>query len=428
MVYYSLLIFWTVVTILLWRQADRRSRRLPAGSRRIARALFGVFFGAMLVFVLNALARPARGAELEMPFLWAIVSYLWYPFVLQIVIGAAVAAWVCRRLTARWIDQPAEPNAASPAFRPPVQSPATGHLTRRDALAVAASAVGPLATLGLSGVALGQRGRFGVRRGDVHLATLPPDLDGVTIAHVTDVHAGPFFGGDAAARLADTVNSLRADLVVFTGDLIDRGFVSRLPIGMRLIDGLDRRHGFAMVEGNHDVQDEATAFERAMRDLSVPLLLDETMTVRIPGRSTPIQMLGLAWGPLEAEKTLLGAAPEVPTQYGRSWTLDACRAATRTLAAARDTTAFPILLGHHPHTVLAASEVGLPLVLAGHTHGGQLMLTDHIGAGPMRFKYWTGQDLVGPSRLVICNGVGGWFPLRVNAPAEVLHLTLRCAS
>ena len=53
------------------------------------------------------------------------------------------------------------------------------------------------------------------------------------------------------------------------------------------------------------------------------------------------------------------------------------------------------------------------------------MLTEHVGAGPLLFKYWSGLCRTGPSALAVSNGVGNWFPLRINAPAEILHLTLR---
>jgi predicted MPP superfamily phosphohydrolase len=54
------------------------------------------------------------------------------------------------------------------------------------------------------------------------------------------------------------------------------------------------------------------------------------------------------------------------------------------------------------------------------------MLTSRIGAGPLRFRYWSGlyqQDHPG-SNLIVSNGVGDWFPLRINAPAEIVHVTL----
>jgi hypothetical protein len=82
------------------------------------------------------------------------------------------------------------------------------------------------------------------------------------------------------------------------------------------------------------------------------------------------------------------------------------------------------LLAHHPHAWDVAAENGVPLVLSGHTHGGQIMLTKRIGAGPLRFRYWSGLYEKPGSRLIVSNGVGDWFPLRVNAPAEIVHITM----
>jgi hypothetical protein len=56
------------------------------------------------------------------------------------------------------------------------------------------------------------------------------------------------------------------------------------------------------------------------------------------------------------------------------------------------------------------------------------MLTDNIGAGPLRFRYWSGTHRRDGSTLVISNGVGNWFPLRVNAPAEILKIVLHTES
>jgi predicted MPP superfamily phosphohydrolase len=71
-----------------------------------------------------------------------------------------------------------------------------------------------------------------------------------------------------------------------------------------------------------------------------------------------------------------------------------------------------------------------PLTLAGHTHGGQLMLTKNFGFGSPGDVSATGRGFTrrAESKLVVSNGVGNWFPLRINAPAEIIHLTLRRAS
>jgi predicted MPP superfamily phosphohydrolase len=88
--------------------------------------------------------------------------------------------------------------------------------------------------------------------------------------------------------------------------------------------------------------------------------------------------------------------------------------------------AFRILLAHHPHAFDPAADMGIPLTLSGHTHGGQIMLTPNWGAGRV-FKYWSGLYEKDRAKLVVSNGVGNWFPLRIGAPAEIVHLTLRQA-
>ena len=76
----------------------------------------------------------------------------------------------------------------------------------------------------------------------------------------------------------------------------------------------------------------------------------------------------------------------------------------------------------------AAGAVGIPLTVSGHTHGGQLMLSDSVGFGPLLFRYWSGLYRMpgcGGASLVVSNGVGNWFRLRVGAPAEIIHLALQ---
>ena len=78
----------------------------------------------------------------------------------------------------------------------------------------------------------------------------------------------------------------------------------------------------------------------------------------------------------------------------------------------------------------AAAASGVPLTVSGHTHGGQLMLTDDFGFGPLMYRYWSGlyrKPEENGAALVVSNGVGNWFPVRTRAPAEIIALTLRQA-
>jgi hypothetical protein len=56
------------------------------------------------------------------------------------------------------------------------------------------------------------------------------------------------------------------------------------------------------------------------------------------------------------------------------------------------------------------------------------MLTSRAGAGPLLYRYWSGLYTRASGALVVSNGVGNWFPVRLQAPAEIVHLTLRRAT
>jgi predicted MPP superfamily phosphohydrolase len=169
-----------------------------------------------------------------------------------------------------------------------------------------------------------------------------------------------------------------------------------------------------MCEGNHDLIENGREFRRVTKASGVPLLVNETLDLNVRGAG--VKLLGLRWGSGRP-----GAGRSADRSDG------AIRASLDELLPSlrRDPESFPILLAHHPHAFDAAADAGIPLTLSGHTHGGQLMFNEHVGFGPMMFRYWTGQYRKGDSRLVVSNGVGNWFPLRVAAPAEIIHLTLR---
>ena len=149
-----------------------------------------------------------------------------------------------------------------------------------------------------------------------------------------------------------------------------------------------------------------------MRERKLPILINETKTISI--RENPIQILGLRWGGL-------GPRSVRSREHGDELIAQSMGVLTPSL----DPSAFQILLAHHPHAFDVATKNKIPLTLSGHTHGGQLMLTDSFGFGPAMYRYWSGLYEKDESKLLVSNGVGNWFPLRINAPAEILHLTLR---
>lgn len=169
---------------------------------------------------------------------------------------------------------------------------------------------------------------------------------------------------------------------------------------------MEGRYGLWMIEGNHDLLWEGREFERRVKAAGVPLLLDESAVAKV--RGYPVQIFGLRW---------------MDSGTGQRDRVTALQA--HNVLKQRQPEAFPILLAHHPHAFDAAVKADLPITLAGHTHGGQWMLDSQHGLGPALFRYWSGLYTRGRSQMIISNGVGNWLPIRINAPAEIVHITLR---
>ena len=277
--------------------------------------------------------------------------------------------------------------------------------SRRDFLRFTGAMLPPVFTFGLTGIAMAQLNSIRVRRFVLSIAGLPKELDGITIAQVSDMHVGRFTNGKVLQKMVSMVNEMRADLVLLTGDLINDALAD-LDAGLELTRALEARFGLAIIEGNHDLIENPSEFERRVRASGIPFLLDESTIVDV--RGFPVQLLGLSWTRVHGE--------------GRD---AAITSSVNKLLQQREQNAFPILLAHHPHAFDGAAEAGLPLTLSGHTHGGQLMMNEQLGFGPALFRYWSGLYTRDKSKLIVSNGVGNWFPLRVNAPAEIVHLTLR---
>jgi len=410
--------FWLIIGFMFlgnigwWIWADRRLRSLPVAG--LWRTLLAGFIGIQLGYLVFFFAVPsvARRAHHFVPEESLGVFYLWCLIVMPIAVVVTLLLTAGRRLIfGRRQGTPAlapvssaEPTAASARDDQP-----TPALSRRQLLSAAAVAIPPLVA-GV-GVAYGQHAirDLRVRRMDVPIAGLPENLEGLTIAHLTDIHVGKFVDQRYLRQVSDLTNSLRADLHLLTGDLIDLS-LSDLPGALDFVTSLDPRHGVLMCEGNHDLIEDGRSFYNGVTAKGIPLLVNDSQAVRIPGRST-VRVLGMRWGGHNSVGPGLLHRKDEP----------------RRLIAEQFAGEFPILLAHHPHAFDAAAEAGIPLTLAGHTHGGLLMLSERVGPAAVLYKYWSGLYRKGGANLFVSNGVGSWYPIRIKAQPEVALLTLRSA-
>ena len=398
-------IIWVIISALVlldlvwWRTAERLLRKAGCWGR--IRLLHSLFFGLQLAGLLTVIL--SRRSELWnwLPKAVTAAVYLWHLLILPLLIPfvalggiVALVCWTVHKIRAR------EAAAA------PTADPA---MSRRAFLAATAAFTPQLFTVGLTAIALRQLEQFRVRRITIAIRDLPAALDGLTIAHVSDMHVGRFTRSTVLREMSAAVNDLRSELVLVTGDLIN-GALHELPEGIDAIRRFDARSGVYLIEGNHDLFPGREVFESGVKTSGIPLLVNEAEQLTV--RDHPVQLLGLRWG-----------GPIFRRRQG--YDDNTIAAAFEELIALRNPDAFTILLAHHPHAFDSAAAAQIPLTLSGHTHGGQLMLNEETGFGPLMFRYWSGHYTRGDSHLIVSNGVGNWFPLRTRAPAEIIHLTLR---
>ena len=366
--------------------------------RRLHHLVMAAALGGLAYFLLQRSGFPEPGSLPPLPRPAEVLVYIGHLLLLPAALTASATLGLATLL--RKIRNLLRPDP------PPTATPATGAIPRREFLRVAAGAFPSLTALGGTGYGLLQLEQFRVRELNVGLPDLPEALEGFSIAHISDLHVGRLTRGKILERIVDTANGLRADLAVFTGDLVNYS-LEDLPAGLDVLRAIRATHGTFAVEGNHDLFLDPGRFRRET-GRALPLLLDESQILTVPGAR--LQLLGMRWC----------AEPRHANEPG-----DALAHSVSTLASQLVPGSFPILLAHHPHLFDHFPQASL--TLAGHTHGGQLMLHPRVGMGPVAFRYWSGLYEKDGRALVVSNGIGNWFPVRTQAPAEIVRVILRRA-
>jgi len=242
------------------------------------------------------------------------------------------------------------------------------------------------------------------------LPGLDPALEGLRVVQISDLHIGNRLEGARLERMVERVNAEDADVVVITGDIFDfdPAFVED---GMRVLAGLRAKHGVFAILGNHDVYTGTELVVGAFGRLApgIRLLRDESVKLAL---AAPLYLAGV----------------EDP---GRDWAARGVKlAGMERLAAERPDDGPTLLLMHRPESFEQAVRLGFPLVLAGHTHGGQISLPTRRGQwNPARFAtpLTRGVFRKDGTTMYVNRGLGVGGPsLRFNCPREITTVELRC--
>lgn len=233
-----------------------------------------------------------------------------------------------------------------------------------------------------------------------------PEGEETRVALVADLHVGsPRNGRDNLRRVVRRVNETLPDLVLIAGDLtIDNvlggGFVSPEEIAEDLA-ALDPRLGGYAVLGNHDRWLSAARVEAALSGAGIAVLDNRGARVRVRGHDVWIAGVADYWtGHPSVEDALAGAAADEPV----------------------------IVVTHNPD-IFPEVPARVSLTLAGHTHGGQVVIP-FVGPGitPSRFgdRYAAGHVVEEGRHLFVTTGVGtSRLGVRFLVPPEVVLLRLR---
>jgi predicted MPP superfamily phosphohydrolase len=238
----------------------------------------------------------------------------------------------------------------------------------------------------------------------VELPGLDARLDGFTLVQISDVHVGPTIKRPQIERLVEEINTLNADAVVITGDLVD-GSVHALRDDVAPLAGLRARHGVFFATGNHEYYAGVDAWVAELRRLGMAVLLDEHRVLDHDGAALVIAGITDHGADRmhphhrsDPARAIAGAPPGVPR----------------------------ILLAHQPRSAAAAAEAGFDLQLSGHTHGGQFVPWNFLV--PLQQPFTHGLRRWGRLQVYTSRGTGYWGPpLRLGAPSEITRVVLRRA-
>lgn len=225
-------------------------------------------------------------------------------------------------------------------------------------------------------------------------------LQGFRVVHISDLQGDEYTGREEISRYIKKVNNLNPDLVVFTGDLISYG-TDFIDMSAEELSKVQATYGVYAVIGDHDYWAGVPNIEAALDRYDVPLLQDENKIITVG-----------------SDSLLLTGITEV---YSKHISAEALAKLTQAYSQLSNR----IVVSHQATSkvVEIANQSGYKMLLAGHTHGGQLRVPFwgmRFSAAERETPYLSGVYKVGELFININNGLGFTLaPVRYNAPPNI---------
>ena len=240
-----------------------------------------------------------------------------------------------------------------------------------------------------------------VRRVDIPVEGLAPELDGFQIVQISDLHVGPTMRRAYVQRVVNMTRQLSPDLIALTGDIVD-GSVSRRAAQVAPLQALASDRAF-FVLGNHDYYSGAAPWTAHFEAMGFRVLRNSHVTVERGGARLVIG--GVIDFAARMSDPDARPRPELATD-----------------GDARP--AFRLLLAHNPKIAPVAEQAGFDLQLSGHTHAGQFFpwtFVIHLVHGP----HAAGLSRRGRLWVYTSAGTGTWGPpVRLGTRPEITLLRI----
>ncbi len=231
----------------------------------------------------------------------------------------------------------------------------------------------------------------------ISIKNLPDEWDGKRIVQLSDLHIGMVMGAGWFKRVLKKVGELNPDIIFITGDVYDGGDNLREKI-LPLLKEIKAKDGVFVVLGNHEhyngKKESIALFKRA----GWRVLLNACEKVN------GVFICGV-------DDLTIRERKRIKEDYIKE-----------TLPESED--APVILLSHSPLEIERMKEHGIPLVLSGHTHDGQIWPFGYLVR--LEYPYMGGLYRIGEMVLVVSSGTGTWGPpMRLFKPGEIVKITLK---
>ncbi|MDE3058607.1 MAG: metallophosphoesterase [Bacteroidota bacterium] len=249
-----------------------------------------------------------------------------------------------------------------------------------------------------------ERNQYEIIERKIRIKNLPEEFKGFTIGLMSDVHSSAFMTKSEMDEYVAALNALKTDLVVVPGDFVNSMTEEVYPFA-EAFASLHAPHGVYGCLGNHDYYADVDVVAKVVDDCGVKLLRNDA--VKIQKGNSFFNLIGV---------------DDIRHRIDPNTYIESA------LSSAHNDQP-KILLCHRPYFLETIDNYNIDLTLAGHTHGGQIVLA-HVGdiyltPAALVSKYICGLYRVNGSQMYVTRGIGTvGVPLRINCPPEITKITL----